>query len=67
MNDLNLFDHIFNQTIPFIWDLMNDGFGNYLVQKLSEECNDDQLVKIIEQMGIEPVQLCKDPHGTRSV
>jgi hypothetical protein len=46
---------------------MNDGFGNYLVQKLSEECSNKQLVKIIEQMGVEPIQLCKDPHGTRSV
>jgi pumilio RNA-binding family len=67
MNDIMLYDQIFNHTLPFFWELMNDGFGNYLVQKLAEESTDEQLVKIIEQMGVEPVQLCKDPHGTRSV
>lgn len=67
MNDVALFDHIFTATTPCFWELMNDGFGNYLVQKLAEECSPEQLVKIIEQVGIEPVQLCTDAHGTRSV
>lgn len=67
MNDVALFDHIFTATMPYFWELMNDGFGNYLVQKLAEECSPEQLVKIIEQIGIEPVQLCTDAHGTRSV
>ena len=46
---------------------MNDSFGNYLVQKLAENASESQLTKIIEAMRTEPVKLCKDAHGTRSV
>ena len=66
-NDKQLFDHIFNSSINHCWNLMNDSFGNYLIQKLADNCDDKQLTKIIEQMSDEPVALCKDTHGTRSV
>ena len=37
------------------------------MQKLAENANEAQLTKIIQAMSIEPVKLCKDAHGTRSV
>lgn len=46
---------------------MNDSFGNYLIQKMADYSSEDQLTAIIDSMRQEPVQLCKDAHGTRSV
>ncbi len=41
-NDQELFDHIFDHTINFdhCWELMNDNFGNYLIQKVAEICTE---------------------------
>lgn len=34
---------------------------------MADHSSEDQLTVIIESMKQEPVQLCKDAHGTRSV
>ena len=34
-------DKIFQHTIDNYMDLMNDPFGNYLTQKITETCNED--------------------------
>jgi len=46
---------------------MNDNFGNYLVQKIAEICSESQLTRIIKSMEKDPLELCRDTHGTRSV
>jgi len=46
---------------------MRDPFGNYLVQKLVEKCTDDQLRLVVLTIKNEPLEICKDLHGTRSV
>ena len=46
---------------------MNDPFGNYLTQKITETCTEDQLTHIIEQIEQDPVNLCRNAHGTRSI
>jgi Pumilio-family RNA binding repeat len=34
-------DIIFESTIDYYMELMNDPFGNYLTQKLTETCKED--------------------------
>ena len=65
--DQELFDHIFERSMPCCAHLMTDGFGNYLIQKLAENCSEEQLTKIIEAMKVDAIAVCKDAHGTRSV
>ena len=66
-DDKEMFDHIYRHSIPHAWGLMNDSFGNYLIQRLAEDCSSVQLTEIIYSMQHEPVKLCMDTHGTRSV
>ena len=53
--------------MPCCAELMIDGFGNYLIQKLAENCSDEQLTRIIQAMEVDAISVCKDAHGTRSV
>ena len=46
---------------------MNDPFGNYLTQKITETCREEQLTDIIKKVRDDPVNLCKNAHGTRSI
>ena len=39
--DREVLDHIFDFTILKAFDLMVDSFGNYLIQKLVENCTQD--------------------------
>ena len=48
-------------------EIMNDPFGNYLAQKLSESATDEQLTEIIDKVKPDPVGLCRHAHGTRSI
>lgn len=72
---METFDMIFKWTIIknrkhekfSCWSLMNDSFGNYLIQKMSEICSKDQLTQIIKNVEEDPFGICKDSHGTRSI
>ncbi|CAN6360947.1 unnamed protein product [Urochloa humidicola] len=61
---------VFNGVIGHIDELLVDPFGNYLVQKLLEQCNDYQKMHILSEMTKIPGQLIKvacNMHGTRVV
>ncbi|KAF8644171.1 hypothetical protein HU200_066548 [Digitaria exilis] len=61
---------VFDAVIEHIDELMVDPFGNYLVQKLLEQCNDDQKMHILYEITKIPGQLIKvacNMHGTRVV
>ncbi|XP_062204341.1 pumilio homolog 12-like [Phragmites australis] len=61
---------VFGSVIEHIDELMVDPFGNYLVQKLLEECNDDQKMHIVYEITKRQGQLIKvscNMHGTRVV
>jgi hypothetical protein len=61
------FKIIFDHTIEYFMEIMNDPFGNYLAQKIAESSDDTQLTKIIYKIKQDPVTLCRHPHGTRSI
>ena len=60
-------ERIFRATIDSFMELMNDPFGNYLTQKITETCTEDQLTEIIKKVEDDPVNLCRNTHGTRSI
>lgn len=62
-----MIDIIFKATIEYYMELMNDPFGNYLTQKLTECCKEEQLSLIIQKVQDDPVNLCRNAHGTRSI
>ena len=58
---------MFDAAIEDFSNLMRDPFGNYLIQKLVERCTDEQLRKVVLTISKEPLLICKDLHGTRSI
>ncbi|PSR86915.1 Pumilio 12 like [Actinidia chinensis var. chinensis] len=63
-------EKIFLEIIVHIIELMTDPFGNYLVQKLLEVCNEDQrmqIVRVITRKCGDLVRISCDMHGTRAV
>lgn len=67
--DKELLEHIFFCITQgnTCWELLNDGFGNYLIQKVCENATSKQLTLIIESLQTDPFHACRNPHGTRSV
>ncbi|KYK70442.1 Pumilio-family RNA binding repeat-containing protein [Toxoplasma gondii TgCatPRC2] len=47
--------------------LLVDPFGNYLVQKVVEECEEPQLLQLVRKIRPRLVDICLSPHGTRAV
>ncbi|CAA7047918.1 unnamed protein product [Microthlaspi erraticum] len=47
---------VFNELIPHVVELMVDPFGNYLMQKLLDVCNEEQRTQIILMVTSEPGQ-----------
>ncbi|XP_031388403.1 pumilio homolog 12-like isoform X2 [Punica granatum] len=61
---------IFLEVLEHIADLMTDPFGNYLVQKLLQVCDENQTTQILRVITRKPGDLIRiscDMHGTRAV
>ncbi|KAK9270326.1 hypothetical protein L1049_025904 [Liquidambar formosana] len=61
---------IFSEVIGHVGELMLDQFGNYLVQKLVEVCNEEQRTRIllsVTKNKFQLVSICLNMHGTRAV
>ncbi|OMO86992.1 hypothetical protein CCACVL1_09335 [Corchorus capsularis] len=61
---------IFEEIIDHVVELMMNPFGNYLMQKLLEVCNEEQRMQILLVVTQEPGQLVKislNTHGTRVI
>ncbi|KAK9270001.1 hypothetical protein L1049_025574 [Liquidambar formosana] len=61
---------IFNEIIDHVVELMMNPFGNYLMQKLLDVCNEEQRMQIVRMVTREPGQLVRislNTHGTRVV
>ncbi|XP_020222190.1 putative pumilio homolog 8, chloroplastic [Cajanus cajan] len=61
---------IFNEIIDHVVELMINPFGNYLMQKLLDVCDEEQRMQIILVVTQEPGQLVRislNTHGTRVV
>uniref|UniRef100_A0A803ME54 PUM-HD domain-containing protein n=2 Tax=Chenopodium quinoa TaxID=63459 RepID=A0A803ME54_CHEQI len=61
---------IFNEIIDHVVELMMNSFGNYLIQKLLDVCNDEQRMRIVHMVTKNRGELVKvslNTHGTRVV
>ncbi|GAB4861209.1 hypothetical protein Ancab_036367 [Ancistrocladus abbreviatus] len=61
---------IFNEIIDHVVELMMNPFGNYLIQKLLDVCDEDQRMRIVHMVTREPGELVRislNTHGTRVV
>ncbi|GLT70949.1 hypothetical protein SLA2020_429950 [Shorea laevis] len=61
---------VFNEIIGHVVELMVNPFGNYLMQKLLDVCNEEQRKQILLMVTEEPGQLVRislNTHGTRVV
>ncbi|XP_062025885.1 putative pumilio homolog 7, chloroplastic [Rosa rugosa] len=61
---------IFDRIINHVLELMTDPFGNYLMQKFLDMCNEQQRMQFVLKVTKEPGQLVRvslDTHGTRVV
>lgn len=58
---------IFDEVHPHIVRLMTDPFGNYLCQKLLENCKDEQRTVLIRNCMGSMSQIALNQHGTRAL
>ncbi|CDO97457.1 unnamed protein product [Coffea canephora] len=61
---------IFTEIIDHVVELMMNPFGNYLMQKLLEACNEEQRMQILLRVTAKPGELIRislNTHGTRVV
>ncbi|OCK77345.1 ARM repeat-containing protein [Lepidopterella palustris CBS 459.81] len=58
---------IFEETNPYVVELMTDPFGNYLCQKLLEYTNDDQRTVLVHNAAPQIVTIALNQHGTRAL
>ena len=64
--DKEILKIIFDNSIKDFFQLMMDPFGNYMAQRIIEVADELMLTKIIQTANEDPVELCKNMHGTRS-
>ncbi|KAG2304498.1 hypothetical protein Bca52824_033149 [Brassica carinata] len=63
-------DALFLEVINHVGELSMDPFGNYLVQKLLEACDEEQRTMIVSVLTSKPAELlkiCLNNYGTRVV
>ena len=60
----NLF---FNAILPHILSLVKDPFGNYLIQKICDNLNPGQIIKILEKISPTILDIGSNNHGTRVI
>jgi hypothetical protein len=60
-------EFIFQETYPYIIELMTDPFGNYLCQKLFEHCNEQQRNVLIATSSPALAVIAENQHGTRAL
>lgn len=58
---------IFQEIHPYVIELMVDPFGNYLIQKLLENVNNEERVILVKNASVQFVQIALDSHGTRAL
>ena len=56
---------LFTPVCKSILDIINDPFGNYLIQKIITLLNDAQLYEILKIISPSFFDICCDSHGTR--
>ena len=57
----------FNSILPHILNLVKDPFGNYLIQKLCNNLNPEQIQKILEKISSTILDIGSNNHGTRVI
>lgn len=61
------FDIIFGQVHPMFYELIIDPFGNYLIQKLLDYCDENNLNLILETLQLNLFLISINQHGTRAL
>ncbi|KAJ3702633.1 hypothetical protein LUZ61_006338 [Rhynchospora tenuis] len=63
-------DVVFDEVVDHAMELMVNQFGNYLMQKILEVCDDEQRMRLVSLVTQDPMKLIKvslNVHGTRVV
>ncbi|KAL1204133.1 Pumilio-like protein 9 [Cardamine amara subsp. amara] len=61
---------IFLEIIDYVTELSMDPFGNYLIQKLLDVCDDEHrtlIVSVLTSKPVELIRICLNTYGTRVV
>jgi hypothetical protein len=58
---------IYSAILPKFVELMNNPFGNYLCQKITDACGKDHIKDIITIIKSDIVSICCNAHGTRAI
>ncbi|ODV68986.1 ARM repeat-containing protein, partial [Hyphopichia burtonii NRRL Y-1933] len=61
------FEIIFKEIYPYLYELIIDPFGNYLIQKLIDYCDESNLNLILEILQFNLFQISINQHGTRAL
>lgn len=61
------FDIIFSEVHDLLYELIIDPFGNYLIQKLTDYCNESNLNMCLEALSANLFLLSINQHGTRAL
>ena len=60
-------EKFYNAILPYLISLVKDPFGNYLIQKLIQNLNLNQIIKILEIMSPTILDIGSNSHGTRVI